>query len=297
MNCHLSLKSDLVSSQCLTRDSRWHVRVLVASSSSTSPTFPPNIASAPSTTAATAAAAASSSGLFLVWCPNIKPGDVDQPVLPATLSAMFSELVCLQIHVRIEDDKLLLHALPIRTQVVALLEMLLKSVVVPVVMRLPRVPPVTEETPLVLHATMLVQLIVIVEALPAESTQRMTLEARLIRRAGLVVAASHVFLEFLVREELVLVCEDSFVPRAQVAHALLVGTLDVSVQIRPAETGEIAVAIGAVVSKEQDGIAHDVLLGVFDADVGVGSCEVGVGELLESFRRVCCEDDEGSRCL
>ena len=113
---------------------------------------------------------------------------------------MLGEPVCLQIHVRLEHHKLLLHALPIRAQVMILAEMLLQGVVVLVVMRLSRIPPVADEAPLVLHAAVLVQLVVVVEPLPAERAQGVAFESRLVRAAGLVISVAHVLLEGLLRK-------------------------------------------------------------------------------------------------
>lgn len=51
-----------------------------------------------------------------------------------------------------------------------------------------------------LHAAVLVELVVIVEALAAEAAERVALEARLVGGAGLIVAATHVLLELTVGE-------------------------------------------------------------------------------------------------
>ena len=80
-----------------------------------------------------------------------------------------------------------------------------------------------------------------------------------------------------------LVRKDTLVTRTQVAHALLVGGLDMAVEVGPAQAGKVAVAVRAVVPEEQDGIAHDVLVGVLDADVCICRREVCVGVLLEAF--------------
>lgn len=74
-----------------------------------------------------------------------------------------------------------------------------------------------------LHAAVLKQLVVVVEALAAEAAQRVALEARLVGGAGLVVAVAHVLLQLLVAKELVLVGKDLFVAGAEVAHALVMG--------------------------------------------------------------------------
>jgi hypothetical protein len=95
----------------------------------------------------------------------------------------------------------------------------------------------------------------------------------------------------------VLVGEDLFVAGAEVAHALVVGRLDVAMEIGPAKAGKVAGLVGAVVSQQEDGVADDVLVGVLDADVGVGGGEVLVGVVLESLLGIVSEDDIGCWCL
>lgn len=117
-----------------------------------------------------------------------------------------------------------------------------------VVVRLARIPTITQEASLMLHAAMLIKLIVVVEALAAKGTQRMSLEASLVRCARLIVAALHVLVELLFCKQLVLVGKDALVSRAQVTHALLMGSLDMAMEIRPAQAGKVARRIGAVVA-------------------------------------------------
>lgn len=145
-----------------------------------------------------------------------------------------------------------------------------------------------------LHPAVLIQLIIIIETLAAEAAQRMALEARLVRGAGLVVAAAHVLLQLAVRKELVLVGKDLLVARAQVAHALLVRRLDVPVQVGPAEAGKVAGGVGAVVAEQQDRVADNVLVGVLDANVGVDGGDVGVLVVFKAALGVVGEDDVGS---
>lgn len=87
------------------------------------------------------------------------------------------------------------------------------------------------------------------------------------------------------------------IPCAEITHALSVRRLDVAVKIRPAKTSEIARRIGAVVSQQKNGITDNVLVGVLDADVAVGGCDVLVGILLESLLSIVCEDYKWSGCL
>lgn len=147
---------------------------------------------------------------------------------------MFRQLMRLKIHLCIEHDELLLLTFPICTEEVILSEMILQSVVVSVVVRMSRISSVAEETTLVLHPTMIVQLIVVVESFTAESTQGMAFEACLICRARLVISPPHMLLQLFVGKKLVFVSEDTLVPGAQIAHALLVCRFDMAMKIRPA---------------------------------------------------------------
>lgn len=92
---------------------------------------------------------------------------------------------------------------------------------------------VANEAALVLHATMFIQSVIVVEAFAAEATQWVALESSLVSSSGLIVAASHVLFQFLFAKELVFVRKDFFVARAQVTHALLMRRLDMAVQIGP----------------------------------------------------------------
>lgn len=178
-----------------------------------------------------------------------------------------------------------------------LFEVCLQGVVVEIIVRVARVPPVAEKAPLVLHATMLVQLVVVIESLTTEATEGMPLESALVCGSGLVVAMAHVLLELAVGEELMLVSEDLFATGAEIAHAFAVGSLDMPMQVWPPQAGEVARGIGAVVSEEQDRVAHNVLVCVLDADVVVGGGDVCAGVVLELLIEVVGEDDVGSGCL
>lgn len=212
-------------------------------------------------------------------------------------AGVLGEVVRLHVQLRLEDDKLLLHASAVRAQEVVLFEVPLELLVVEEVVGLPGVSSVADEAALVLHAAVLKQLVVVVEALAAEAAQRVALEARLVGGAGLVVAVAHVLLQLLVAKELVLVGEDLFVAGAEVAHALVVGRLDVAMEVSPAKAGKVAGLVGAVVAQQQDGVADNVLVCVLDADVGVGGGEVLVGVVFEALLGVVGEDDIGCRRL
>jgi hypothetical protein len=72
-----------------------------------------------------------------------------------------------------------------------------------------------------LIAAVSVQFIITIESFAAESTLRMALESALIDCTRVVIAILFVALQLGVREQLMLVGEHLLVPRAQIAHHLL----------------------------------------------------------------------------
>lgn len=204
---------------------------------------------------------------------------------------MLCQMMCLHVQLRLEDNELLLQASPIGAEKVVLLEVLLQFVVVEKIVRLSRVPPIAQEATLVLHAAVLKQLVVVVEALPAEAAEGVALEARLVGSTRLVVTVAHVPLQFLIREQLMLVGEDFLVASAEITHALAMRRLDVTMQIGPAQPGKIARPVGTVVPQQEDGVADNLLVGVFDADVAVGGGEIAVCVGLELLVGIVGKDN------
>jgi hypothetical protein len=126
---------------------------------------------------------------------DIKGRDVDKPGVSAhVFTGMLGEVMRLHIQFRLEDDKLLLQASPVRAQKVVLLKVLLQLFIVEEIMGLSRVSAITEEATLVLHAAVLKQLIIVIETFAAEAAQGVALEARLVGSARLVVTVAHVLL-------------------------------------------------------------------------------------------------------
>lgn len=198
----------------------------------------------------------------------------------------------LQIKPGLEDDKFVIQTLPVETRKVISPKVLLQRIIVAVIVRLLRIRPVTDEAALVLSTTMLVEPIIIVEALRAKLAERMALEARLI---GPVVAPTHMLIDMGVVKELMLVRKHLFIAGAEIAHALAMGSLDVSMEVGPAEAGKVARGVGAVVAEEQDRITDDVLVAVFDADVCIRRRDVGIRIILEPLLNIVGEDDKGGR--
>jgi hypothetical protein len=209
---------------------------------------------------------------------------------------VLAELVGFEVHVRLEYHKLLLQALPVIADEVILLEVRLQSIVVQVVMRLPRVPSVTNETSLVLAAAVLVQLVVVVKPLSTESAERMTLEPGS-NPLLVLIAVPHVLLQLLFGVHVMLVGKDLLVPSAEVAHLLVVDGADMAMQVWPAQAGKVAGRVRAVIPEKENSVSDNILAGVFDPDVNVRRSEVVVGIFLEAFCLVIGEDNEGSKRL
>jgi hypothetical protein len=69
--------------------------------------------------------------------------------------------------------------------------------------------------------------------------------------------------------------------------------LDVPMQVWPSETCDIAVFVGAVVSKQQYGVLKDFILLIMDPQVVIGSREIFFLEFLKSTFRIIGEDHKG----
>jgi hypothetical protein len=223
--------------------------------------------------------------------PGVPPHVLGQGV------GVLAQLVGLEIHLGLEHDELLLEALAVQTEEMVLLKMLLERVVILVVVRLPRVAPVTDKAPLVLVPAMVVELVGVVEARAAEAAQWVSLETGLVNGSRLVVAFAHVVLQFLVGEQLVLVRKDLLVTSAEVTHLLVVDAPHMAVEIWPAQSSKVAGIVGAVVAEEENGVANYVFVRIPDADIVVCAADVSSRVVFESLRIVVGEDDERRLCL
>jgi hypothetical protein len=81
---------------------------------------------------------------------------------------------------------------------VILLEVVYKSVIIKIIVRFPRISSITDKTPLMLHPTVLVELVVVVKALSAKPAEGMSLEASLVGSTGFVIAVTHVLFQFAI---------------------------------------------------------------------------------------------------
>jgi hypothetical protein len=212
VDCQLTLESQLVSSQRLSRG-RWHGILVGVSAPAASP-------SAAASAAATFAVSVAATSFILIRLPDVKGRHVDQSGVSAGgFASMFLEAVRLEVQLGLKHHKLLVQAFAIGAYVMVLFEVLLQGIVVEVVMRLSRISSIADEATLMLHATVFVQFVIVVEALAAETAQGVALEARLVGSAGLIVTTPHVLLQLLVGKELVFVRKDLFISSAEVAHS------------------------------------------------------------------------------
>ena len=133
---------------------------------------------------------------------------------------MHFQLVCLEVHLRVKYNELLLHALSVWAQEVVFSKVHLKRIVVDIVLLLPAptVLTIADVAAFVFVPTMRVELVVPVEALATEATFRMSLESALIDRARVIVAELLMFAQIRKGKQLVLVGEDFLVARAEITR-------------------------------------------------------------------------------
>lgn len=169
--------------------------------------------------------------------------------------------------------------------------MLLKGFIVIVVVWGPRILPVAKEAALVLISAVLIQLVVVVEALSAEGTERMAPEPCLVDRAWTVVAVAHVLFELLVREQVLLMRKDLFVSNTKITHFTMVCGPDMSLEIMPSEASVVARLVRTVVTQKQHRVAHDILARISDADIVIRTTYAARRILLIALCCVIGEDN------
>jgi hypothetical protein len=124
---------------------------------------------------------------------------------------MLAQLVSFQVQFRGEHNKLLLHASRIRAQEMILPIMLLERRIIAKIRWL-TFPPITDKAPLMRFSTMNIKLIFTIESLSAEAALRMPFEAALVNSSWVVIAFSHMSLQFSIGKQFMLVCKDFLVP-------------------------------------------------------------------------------------
>lgn len=102
---------------------------------------------------------------------------------------MSLDLMCFEVHLRVENHEFLLETLPVWAQEVVLAKVDFERVIVDVILLLPAtLPSVANMAALVLVSAMSVQLVVPIKALATKATFRMSPEAALIHGTWVVVA-------------------------------------------------------------------------------------------------------------
>jgi len=131
---------------------------------------------------------------------------------------MLLELMGFEVHLRIEDDELLLLAFLVQAWEVISPKVLLERIVIEVILRIVAAsPPIAQMASFVFVSAMGEQFVIAIEPLPAKSALRMPFETALVDGSRVVITELLVPLQFLRCEELVFMREDLLVARAQVA--------------------------------------------------------------------------------
>jgi hypothetical protein len=125
----------------------------------------------------------------------------------------------------------------------------------------------------------------------------MSFKSRLIDCSWIVVSFPHMLLQFLIRKQVVLVRKHFLVPRAQITNFLVVYRSNMAMQIRPAQTSNIAVVIGTIIPQQQDSILSDIIALISDPNILVRACNIFIREILIPFRRIVGEDNIWCWCL
>jgi len=210
---------------------------------------------------------------------------------------MLFQLMSLQIQLRSKDDMFILQAFPLQTNVMILPVMGGQSFEVHVILWRPDSQLLTDTASLMLAATMLIKLIITIEPLVAKSADRVTLESTLIHGSRVVVPFPHVLRQLGISVEFMLMREDFLVPRAQITNLLMMYTLNVSMQIRPAQAGNITVSIWAIVSQENQSVVSNAIILVSNANIVITARNICFRELLIAFRSIVGENHNWSWCL
>jgi hypothetical protein len=129
--------------------------------------------------------------------------------------------------------------------------------------------------------------------LSAEATLRVAFEAGLINSTRIVVAKLLMLSQLAESEQFVFVGKDFLVASTEIAHGFAMLTLDMSVEIWPAETCNITIIVGAVVAEKECCVFSDYVLFVLDSEVVIRPNEIFLVEVFEALVRVVSENNEG----
>ena len=98
-------------------------------------------------------------------------------------------------------------------------------------------------------------------------------------------------LQCRLREELMLMGEYFLVPRAEIAHSLVMCRSDMVVQMGPAKASDIAASVWTIVPKKKEGIVVDIIVCIPDTQCFIHVCEVAIGKIFVSFGGIVGEDE------
>lgn len=127
------------------------------------------------------------------------------------------QLMSFEIHLTFKNNKFLLQAFLIQTEKVIFLKVVLEGIIVNVVLMAAIIRlSVTYVTSLVLVPTVGIQLIITVEAFATEFTFGVAFETTLVNGTGVIIPVLFVLAKLRNGEKFMLVCEDLFIPSAQI---------------------------------------------------------------------------------
>ena len=130
--------------------------------------------------------------------------------------------MCLQIHLRLEDDELLLQAFLIGAHEMVTPKVLLQRVIVDVILLLTApTSSIANMASFMFVPTMDVQFIVPIESLSTETAFWMPLEPTLVDSARVIISKLLMLAQLLWGEELMLMGEDLLISCAQIAENLV----------------------------------------------------------------------------
>ena len=101
------------------------------------------------------------------------------------------------------------------------------------------VPPIADMTLLMLVSAVGVQLVSAVEPLSTETTLRMSFEATLVNSTRIIITEFFMLSKLLYGKQIMLVCKDLFVPRAEITEYFVMHVFNVSMQVRPSPASDI----------------------------------------------------------
>ena len=127
------------------------------------------------------------------------------------------KLVCFEVHLRLEDDKLLVQALLVGANEVVFSKMSFQRIIVYIILLFPPVvPSIADMALFMLVSAVGVQFVGAVEPLSTETTLGVSFEATLVNSTRVIITEFLVFSKLLYCKQLMFVREDLLVPCAEI---------------------------------------------------------------------------------